>query len=146
MLQVVLNNTTGSAETVIVNLAYPAADLVLLAIVIFVFVLTGRRPGRAWAAAGIAFGAITVADSLFMYLNATGEYREGSLLDALWPGAMLLLALAAWQPVRTARGTARGPIHGDAAHLRPASRSPCSQTSTSRITTSSPTCSRSQRS
>ena len=99
VLQVVLNNTTGSAETVIVNLAYPAADLVLLAIVIFVFVLTGRRPGRAWAAAGIAFGAITIADSLFMYLNATGAYQEGSLLDALWPGAMLLLAFAAWQPV-----------------------------------------------
>src|SRR5476649_2818211 len=50
---------------VIVNLAYPAADLVLLAIVIFVFVVTGLRPGRAWAAAGIAFGAIAVADSLF---------------------------------------------------------------------------------
>jgi two-component system cell cycle response regulator len=100
VLQVVLNKTTGSAETVIVNLAYPAADLVLLAIVIFVFVLTSRRPGRAWAAAGIAFGAITVADTLFMYLNATGEYREGTLLDALWPGAMLLLAVAAWQPVQ----------------------------------------------
>ena len=99
VLQVVLKNTAGSAEAVIVNLAYPAADLVLLAIVIFVFVVTGRRPGRAWAAAGLAFGAIAVADSLFMYLNASGKYQEGSLLDALWPGAMLLLALAAWQPV-----------------------------------------------
>jgi diguanylate cyclase (GGDEF)-like protein len=35
-----------------------------------------------------------------MYLNATGDYQEGTLLDALWPGAMLLLALAAWQPVQ----------------------------------------------
>jgi two-component system, cell cycle response regulator len=99
VLQVVLNESHGSATTVIVDLAYPAADLVLLAIVIFVFVLTGRRPGRAWAAAGLAFGVIAVADSLFMYLNATGGYLEGSLLDALWPGAMLLLAFAAWQPV-----------------------------------------------
>ena len=82
-----------------VNLAYPIADLVLLAIVILVFALTGRRPGRAWATAGAAFGLITLADSLFLYLNATGGYAEGTLLDALWPAAMLLLAVAAWQPV-----------------------------------------------
>jgi diguanylate cyclase (GGDEF)-like protein len=99
VLQVVLRHTHGSPTTVIVGLAYPAADLVLLAIVIFVLVLTGRRAGRAWAAAGIAFGAITIADSVFVYLNATGSYREGTLLDALWPGTMLLLAVAAWQPV-----------------------------------------------
>ena len=102
----------------IVNLAYPAADLVLLAIVIFVFVLTGRRPGRAWAAAGLAFGVITIADSLFLYLNATGGYQEGTLLDALWPGAMLLLALAAWQPVERHAVELEGRFLGDAARLR----------------------------
>jgi two-component system, cell cycle response regulator len=99
VLEVVLRNTHGSATTVIVDLAYPAADLVLLAIVIFVFAITGRRPGQAWVVAGVAFGVITLADSLFMYLNATGGYTEGTLLDALWPGAMLLLAVVAWQPV-----------------------------------------------
>jgi diguanylate cyclase (GGDEF)-like protein len=99
VLQMMLRSTHGSASTVIVDLAYPTADLVLLAIVIFVFVLTGRRPGRAWATVGIAFGLIAVADSLFMYLNASGAYQEGTLLDALWPGTMLLLAFAAWQPV-----------------------------------------------
>ncbi|HEX4520705.1 MAG TPA: diguanylate cyclase [Gaiellaceae bacterium] len=99
VLQVVLNHTHGKRLTMFVNLAYPVADLVLLAIVILVFALTGRRPGRAWATAGLAFGVITLADSLFLYLNATGGYSEGSLLDALWPAAMLLLAVAAWQPV-----------------------------------------------
>jgi two-component system, cell cycle response regulator len=49
---------------------------------------------------------ITLADSLFMYLNATGGYTEGTLLDALWPGAMLLLALAAWQPVERGHAVA----------------------------------------
>src|SRR5262249_20208248 len=100
VLQVMLNSTHGSPSTVIVGLTYPTADLVLLALVIFVFALTGFRPGRAWAVVGLAFGVIAVADSLFMYLNATGDYKEGTLLDALWPGAMLLLAVAAWQPVQ----------------------------------------------
>src|SRR5579871_1314406 len=106
VLEVVLQSTHGSATTVIVDLAYPAADLVLLAIVIFVFAITGRRPGQAWVVAGIAFGVITFADSLFMYLNATGGYTEGTMLDALWPGAMLLLALAAWQPAVRGRAVA----------------------------------------
>ena len=99
ILQVVLTHTHGKRLTMFVNLAYPIADLILLAIVILVFALTGRRPGRAWATAGLAFGLITLADSVFLYLNATGGYAEGSLLDALWPAAMLLLAVAAWQPV-----------------------------------------------
>lgn len=99
VLQVVLTHTHGNRLTMFVNLAYPVADLILLAIVVVVFALTGWRPGRAWATAGVAFGVITLADSLFLYLNATGGYAEGTLLDALWPAAMLLLAVAAWQPV-----------------------------------------------
>ncbi len=99
VLQVVLTHTHGKRLTMVVNLAYPVADLVLLAIVILVFALTGRRPGRAWVVAGLAFGLIALADSLFLYLNATGGYSEGTMLDALWPAGMLLLAVAAWQPV-----------------------------------------------
>ena len=98
VLQVVLDHESGGTAAMAVGLAYPVADLVLLALVILVFALSGWRPGRAWAAAALAFAVITVADSLFLYLNATGSYREGTLVDALWPAAMLLLAFAAWQP------------------------------------------------
>jgi len=100
VLQVVLDHTSGDAETVTVGLAYPVADLVLLGLVTLVFALAGWRPGRAWASVALAFAVITVADSLFLYLNANGGYREGTLLDALWPAAMILLALAAWQPAQ----------------------------------------------
>jgi diguanylate cyclase (GGDEF)-like protein len=101
VLQVVLSTTHGNETTMVVDLAYPVADLVLLAVVIMGFVLTGRTSIRAWATAGLAFAVIASADSLFMYLNATGQYAEGTLLDALWPAAMLLLAVAAWQPAAT---------------------------------------------
>ncbi len=100
VLEVVLRHAQGGQTTMAVDLAYPVADGVLLAIVIMAFVVSGRRSFRAWATAGLAFTVITLADSLFMYLNAGGGYSEGTLLDTLWPAAMLLLAVAAWQPVR----------------------------------------------
>jgi diguanylate cyclase (GGDEF)-like protein len=98
VLQVVLDHTHGETVASAVGLAYPVADLVLLALVVFVACLTGRRLGRAWATVGIAFAVIAVADSIYLYLSATGGYREGTLLDALWPAAILLLAFAAWLP------------------------------------------------
>ena len=47
---------------------------------------------------GGAFALMSVADSLFLYLTATGRYHEGTR-DVLWPAAMLLLAASAWQRV-----------------------------------------------
>jgi diguanylate cyclase (GGDEF)-like protein len=99
VLEVVIETTTGKTSMVVTDLAYPVADLVLLALVVFVFAITGWRPGRAWAFVGGAFATITVADSIFLYLSATGVYVEGSWLDLLWPASMLLLAAAAWQSV-----------------------------------------------
>jgi diguanylate cyclase (GGDEF)-like protein len=100
VLQVVLEHTSGGRLAVVVNLAYPVADAVLLAMVILVVALTRRRPARAWLVAGAAFGLIAFADAVYLYLNATGGYREGTLLDALWPAGLLLLGAAAWQPVQ----------------------------------------------
>jgi len=99
VLELVLQHTSGSTPTVLVDLAYPAADVLLLGLVVFVFAVTGWRPGKAWAYAGTAFALFAVADGLFLSLSAGGGYAEGTPLDALWPAAMLLLAVAAWQPV-----------------------------------------------
>ena len=97
LVEVVLHHSAGSRLSVITNLAYPIGDVVLLALVVFVFANTGWRPGRTWTVVGSAFVLITVADSLYLGLSAAGAYDEGTLLDALWPAAMLLLALSAWQ-------------------------------------------------
>ncbi|MEI8105361.1 MAG: diguanylate cyclase [Actinomycetes bacterium] len=97
VVQVVLNSTSGSKSLVLVSLAYPLGDLVLLALVVFVFAITGWRPGRAWATVGAAFALFAVGDSVYLYACATGTYSEGTLLDATWPAALLLLAAFAWQ-------------------------------------------------
>src|SRR5436309_118986 len=62
------------------------------------FALSGWRPGRLWTLMGGALAASAIADGIFLYQTARGSYVEGTVLDALWPAAMLLLAAAAWQP------------------------------------------------
>jgi len=39
------------------------------------------------------------ADIAFFVLSATDVYFEGSLLDLLWPAAMLTIGHAAWQAI-----------------------------------------------
>jgi two-component system cell cycle response regulator len=97
LLEVVVRSTHGSSLLVLTNLAYPLGDIVLLALLIFVFAVTGWRPGRAWALIGAALLLNTIGDAVYLYQSAMGTYVEGTALDALWPGSLILLALAAWQ-------------------------------------------------
>src|SRR4051812_4305047 len=95
----VLDHTGGPAATVATNLAYPAGDLLLLAFVAALMVIAGGRMGRtlAWIAGGLClFGA---ADSVYLYQTAVGSYDVGGILDAGWPAAAVLIAIAAWRPV-----------------------------------------------
>ena len=100
VFELVLENTHGHPFTVVVDLAYPLGDVLLLGLTVFAFAVTGWRPQRAWSATpGAALIAITVADSLYLVRSATGSYHEvqRTLMDALWPASLLLLAAAAWQ-------------------------------------------------
>ena len=78
------------------DVAYPIGDLLLLAVVVGVFGLTGWRPGRSWTVIGAGFVATAVADGLFVYQATLGSYVDGSLIDAVWPASTLLLGWAAW--------------------------------------------------
>src|SRR5215218_686866 len=94
----VRGETGGSPAAIVTNLAYPLGDVLLLALVIGVFALTGWRPGRAWTLIGAGIIAVTIADAAYLVQVAAGTYVEGGVYDAFWPAAMLLLALAAWGP------------------------------------------------
>jgi two-component system, cell cycle response regulator len=92
------------------NLAYPVLDAVLLGFVILVFGLSGWRPGRRWGLIGVGLAAMAFADGIYLVEASRGTYIEGGLLDAGWPAAALLVALAAWQPAGSPaapRGTDR---------------------------------------
>ena len=80
------------------NLAYPIADMMLLAIVIAAFGLTGWRPGRVWLLLGLGLGAMALSDGTYLYQAAKGTYT-GGLVDVGWIVAAVLVALAALSPV-----------------------------------------------
>ena len=79
LVEVVVNSTHGSRLVVLTNMAYPIGDVLLLALLVFVFSVTRWRPGRAWAliAAGLILN--TVGDGLYLYQTAVGTYRRARI-------------------------------------------------------------------
>ncbi len=103
VVETVLDTTDGSRSVVVTNLAYPLGDVLLLSLIVGAFSLTGWRPGRAWLLLGASLAVSALADSVYLYATATGSYREGTLLDASWPAALLLIAFAGWQDTERPR-------------------------------------------
>jgi len=113
----ILGSSTGGAAAVAVNLAYPLGDFLLLVFISIGFALSGWRPGRQWLLLALGLAVASAADMLYLYQQARGTYLVDHLLDAAWPTAMALIALAAWQP---SRGGARRPARGESMILLPA--------------------------
>jgi two-component system cell cycle response regulator len=104
VFQIVLAHSRGGPAALITNLAYPLGDMLLFALVVGVFALSGWRPGPGWTLLGAGFVASALADGVYLDQTATNSYVVGTIIDAFWPAAMLLLASAAWLPSRRARG------------------------------------------
>ena len=92
--------TGGSAATVAVGLAYPIADLLLLALAVAMVVILGWRTERRLLLLAGAFAVFAVADTVYLYQSAKGTYVEGRFIDAFWPVGTLLTAYASWFPTR----------------------------------------------
>ena len=91
-------STSGDTAEVIINLAYPIADLTLLTLVVTATSFTGWRPGLSWLTLGLGLVVLAVSDGIYLWQSAQETYVEGSILDAAWPLGALLLAAAAWLP------------------------------------------------
>ncbi len=102
VFETVLSVTSGDRMAVAVNLAYPLADMVLLALVIAAIALSGWRLRGTWAFAAAGCAAFAITDSVYLYQVSLGTYETDTLLDVGWPAACFLLAVAAWQPARRA--------------------------------------------
>jgi diguanylate cyclase (GGDEF)-like protein len=86
----------GTAAAAI-NLAYPLADIVLLALLIGLVGVTGWWRDRTWLMIIAALLLLFVTDTGFLQQTVAGAYHPGSVLDLGWPMAMLLLAFGAWE-------------------------------------------------
>ncbi len=88
----------GGFAEVAVHLAYPAMDVVLLGVLAAGGCLINTRAGRAWWMLGTGVAICAAADLTFLLQTANGTFVPGGWLEAAWPAAVTLIAVAAWQP------------------------------------------------
>ena len=104
--------TEGDPTTVLVNLAYPLGDVIVLAFLLGALVVSGVR--GAGAILMIAGGLLIWCSADMYYLWAVGtESYTGGMVDILWPlGAVLIAAGAHPRFALRSRGTAvhRSPL------------------------------------
>jgi diguanylate cyclase (GGDEF)-like protein len=98
VLPPIVDSATGDVASVVVSLAYPIGDILLLVFTIGALGMTGWRPGRVWLLIAASMLLSAIADSTYVYQSATGTYTENTWLEGLWPAAAALLAVAAWTP------------------------------------------------
>jgi two-component system, cell cycle response regulator len=106
VLGVVWQTSTGSFAVVATNVAYPAADALLLALVVGAFAFSGWSLDRAWLLVGGALVLFAVGDSVYLVEIARGTYHYGTWLDLTWPATFAVIAAASCVPSarrRTAR-------------------------------------------
>jgi len=77
-----------------VAVAYPIADLGLLFGILSLNATTKTFSRNVQYPLVMGLSLFTIADSVYLYLNATNSYQSGSIVDPLWTLAFFLLALA----------------------------------------------------
>lgn len=92
-----LENPDLSLLQLIVSVAYPVADLIILTLILrFVFLHRTRIRAHLFLLLGML--AYLAADVLYAHGNSTGWYMAGGLTDGLWLIGYSLLIAAAWHP------------------------------------------------
>ena len=100
--------SSGTVLEQTIGLAYPASDVIILSLVVFL-VTRSRSSGRLpLALLGTGLVAIAIADSGFAYLTTVGSYASGNIIDSGWFVGFLLIGLAGLRPAG-AEGTAAKP-------------------------------------
>lgn len=89
----------GTPSAVATTLAYPIADVVLIAIATVRLVTAPERRTAGWVLVLVGLLSFATADVAFANLTASDAYVPGSLLDSLWP-----LGAACWASAAVLRG------------------------------------------
>ena len=92
----------GEATAVMVNLAYPVGDVLLLVLLVGALALTGWRPDRTLALVGVGLLLSGAADIIYLSAIAAGHSDGPAWAAWLWPASALATAIGAWQPVERA--------------------------------------------
>jgi diguanylate cyclase (GGDEF)-like protein/PAS domain S-box-containing protein len=103
VLNSVIESGADSALTLVISLAYPVGDGVVITMVIYVW-SRARQLNEALPLSLPLLGggliAFAVADTGFVYLTTSGSYSSGSLIDLGWFAGFTLMLLAALRPAK----------------------------------------------
>lgn len=81
----------------LVSMAYPAMDVLLLAVAARLFMGTGARP-QAFYLLAVSIGCLIFSDVAYGAIELNGTYNKGSALDVGWMVAYLLWGAATLHP------------------------------------------------
>lgn len=116
-LEPVLEVSDASRAEVLVNLAYPVGDLVLILLLVAGGTIAGRGLTRGGVALGVGLAVTTIADVLYLGQDAAGTYVEGGWLDLVWLVGLAPIGGAALfghpLPAPVPDGVARRPFSGN---------------------------------
>jgi diguanylate cyclase len=106
-LALALGTLARGTPSIVVHVAYPVGDIVLLALALGVVVMVPRRPGTLRFAGGCALMAVGGIVSL--HESSPGAHQSGTALDLLWPTAMIAMTGSVWLRSRP-RTPSRSPL------------------------------------
>ena len=96
VLKPVLPHFDGNLSETFFAIMYPAADLILVCVVIATVAMQGySRRGLVLSIGVIVFA---LNDIVYLWQNINGSYLMGSILDIGWVVGLLLIAESFWQP------------------------------------------------
>jgi diguanylate cyclase (GGDEF)-like protein len=95
-----LEPADGRAAVPLVQLAMPATDVLLLALLVAVGSILGVQLDRTLLTVTVALGAIFAGDVLLFARTVAGTYVDGSPLELTWLLGIVLVAVAAHQARR----------------------------------------------
>ncbi len=95
----VADRAAGTPLEIIVSLAYPTGDILLLAFVVGIIALTRWRPGRSWALVLTGLAFLVVADiTTTMQSIGTGQESAENWVKPLFMLGAVCIGIEAWQP------------------------------------------------
>ena len=89
--------TAGGTDRLglVVSLAYPVSDVVVLTLAAVLLVRAGVEHRLTLTLLTVGLACIALSDSLFSYLAAKDQYASGDVIDIGWAAGLLLVAVAA---------------------------------------------------
>ncbi len=110
----------GTWASVVVGLAYPLGDLVLIVCLVLLWSRLDEPDLRPVVALlSCALSVIVVTDTIYDYQNLHGGYQTGGLLDVGWPLGYMLVALSGYAACRVLLARPQAPPVDAAATAAP---------------------------